>query len=373
MLLFGAGAGDQKPSPVAPPAPVKKVAAAVQKPPSAVLEHAAAPAVSSQPAYRRYVHPQAKAMAGIDLTRISSSPLGKKFAAQLDGLGVKQKASAEGMDFVSDIEKVVFSSPGEAGSKEGKSKLSEDAPFLVAMQGRFKIDKIRKSLVARKAARHIYQNAELWAPPQKETALAIVNSQVLLLGDVKSIRATLDAHAAGGVDEDENPVAERATELAAQYDLWLVSDASLEGFSGAAPVPQAEMLKGVDQFELGVSLRQGLKADISLHGRTPEETSQLGTMLAGLKALAALTTQDKKEPELAALLDKLKIGTEGERVIVSVQFSQKEIESAIATRLAAKPGQPVKATPVAAPAPTAPLVVKIYNAEGGDREFPLNR
>jgi len=122
--------------------------------------------VRSLATYRRYVHPQAKAMAGIDWTSISTSPLAKKLATQFDGLGIKKKASAEGMDFVSDIEKVVFSSPGEAGAKEGSMKLSEEAPFVVSMQGHFKIDAIRKSLMARKAKRMVQQNAEVWLPPK---------------------------------------------------------------------------------------------------------------------------------------------------------------------------------------------------------------
>ncbi len=337
-----------------------------------------APPTRSLPTYRRYVHPQAKAMAGVDWTRISASPLARKLATQFDGLGIKKKASAEGMDFVSDIEKVVFSSPGEAGAKEGTMRLSEEAPFVVSMQGHFKIDAIRKSLMARKATRMVQQNAELWLPPKGDTSLAIVNSQVMLLGDRKSIRAALDAYAAQVEpgDSEENPVANRAAELSSQYDIWLVSDASLEGFSNAAPGPQGEMLKGVDQFELGVSLRAGLKADVSLHGRTPEDTSKLGIMLAGLKGLLALSTEQKKDPDLTAMLDKLKIGTADDRVMISVEFSQKELDRGIDSMVAGRTGAKAKSKPepvakAPAPAPPPPMVVRIYNAEGGTREFSL--
>ena len=199
----------------------------------------------------------------------------------------------------------------------------------------------------------------------------------MLLGDRKSIRAALDAYAAQVEpgDSEENPVANRAAELATQYDVWLVSDASLEGFSNAVAAPQAEMLKGVDQFELGVSLRGGFKADISLHGRTPEDTSKLGMMLARPKGLLALSTEQKKDPDLTAMLDKLKIGTADDRVMISVQFSQKELERGIDSMVAGRTGVKAKTEPVAkvaAPAPPPPpMVVRIYNAEGGTREFSL--
>ena len=373
MLLFAGAAGSNVTTPA--PAPKK---AAPQKSPSVLdpAADAAAAAVPSQPAYRRYVHPQAKAMAGVDLARISASPLGKRLATQIDGLGLKQKALAEGMDFASDVEKVLFSSPGELGAKEGQTKLSGEAPFLVSMQGKFKIDRLRKSLMARKSTRQVYLNAEVWMPAKGDTGLAIVNSQVMLLGDRKSLHTVLDAHASGAdADPDEeNPVIKRAAELGSQYDVWLVSDASIEGLGAATPVPQAEMLNGIDQFELGISLRQGLKADVSLHGRTPEETSKLGTMLAGLKALMALSVQQKKEPELTAMLDKLNIGTSGERVMVSVQFSQKDLDRGIDSMMANTPGAKVAtAAKPAQIAPAGPLMVRIYNADGGDREFPLNR
>ena len=400
LLLLAAAAPAANTVP-APAAAAKRSQPQLQKPAAAEtaaprLEEAAAVApahLQSQPAYRRYVHPGAKAMAGIDLARIASSPLGKKLVGQMGGMGVKEKAAAEGLDFVSDIEKLVLSSPGEVGSKGGPATLSEEAPFVVAMQGKFKIDKIRKSLIARKATRLMHGDTEVWLPAKGDTSLAIVNSQLMLLGDRKSLRATLEAAAetaregAAPEDESEEPVRKRAGELAKMYDFWLVSDASFEGLSAAAPkVPQAEMLNGIDQIEVGVSFKQGLAADVSLHGRTPEETAKLGVMLAGVKALAALALQQKKQPELTDMLDKLKVGTSGERVMLSVKFSQKELDRGFASFTSPSGGNVVaKATtrakptitnepPVRLPSPPAPaLVVRIFNAEGGTREVPLSR
>ena len=366
--------------------PLKKAAE-----PAPVSAEAAAPGqLQSQPTYRRYVHPGAKAMAGIDFTHIAASPLGKKLAEQMNGFGVKEKATAEGLDFVSDIEKLVLSSPGEVGSKGGPATLSEEAPFVVAMQGKFKIDKIRKSLIARKATRLIHENAEVWLPAKGDTSLAIVNSQLILLGDRKSLRATLESAAAAqegdgaARDENEEPVRKRAGELARMYDFWLVSDASFDGLGAAAPnLPQAELLSGIDQLEVGVSFRQGLAADVSLHGRTPEETAKLGVMLAGVKALAALSMQQKKQPELTGMLDKLKVGTSGGRVMLSVKFSQKELDRGLAsfaggnltaTATGAKPTITNEPPVRLLPSPPAPaLMVRIFNAEGGTREIPLSR
>ena len=404
-LLFGAGAAAATP-PTTPPATTAPVSTAPLQRQPAANHGALSSSLTSVPTYRRYVHPGARAMAGIDWARITASPLGKQLAAQINAMGIDKMAAVEGMDFLSAIEKLVISSPGEAGAAEGSpARLSEDAPFVVAMQGRFKIEALRKSLLGRKATRVVHRDAEVWMPAKSDTALAIVNSQLMLIGDRKSLRATLDAQSEQE-GPAENRVVQRAHELAGQYDLWMVSELSPEGLAGqqqAQPV-QAEMLKGLDQFEFGVSLRQGLKADVSLLGRTPEDTSKLGTMLAGMKALAAMSLrqQANRDPDLPAMLDKLEIGTAEGRVMLSVAYSQKELDRGIESLLANRragggatrkgatkaqaPPQPrrpeveatttieaaVDAPVLAPPAPPKPLMVRIYNADGGTREFKLN-
>jgi len=396
MLLFGAGAAATAtmPSPAAPTstAPLQKSSAAGALPAS----------LTSLPTYRRYVHPQAKAMAGIDWARITTSPLGRKLAAQIDAMGLKMKAAAEGLDFVADIEKVVLSSPAEDGGGDGGAgaRLTEDAPFVISMQGHFKIDSLRKSLLGRKASHFIHQNAEVWIPPKGDTALAIINSQLMLIGDRKSLRATLDTQAEQN-GTPENAVLRRADELAGQYDLWMVSEASLDGLGAGVAEQQTEMLKGLDQLELGVSFREGFKADVSLKGRTPEDTSKLALTLAGMKALAAMSLrqqQKKTDPELAAMLDKLEIGTGDGRVMLSAAFNQQEVDRGVESFMASRdsggkqqakrggkagvpsaavqpeqlPAADAPASPLPPVRPPQPLMVRIYNADGGTREFKLN-
>lgn len=353
--------------------------------------------------YRRFVHPRAKAIAGIDLTRIQESAVGKLAVSQMESTGWKKKAAEAGLDFAADVERLVLSSPGESAS----ATLSEEAPFVAAMQGKFKIDKLRKGLAAKRAQRFLHQGAEVWTVAQSDVSLAIVNSQVMLVGDRQSLRAVLDAQSesAGAEpgeheqdqEENGNPVQRRAAELASTYDIWAVSEASMEwlakGGEAAGLPPGVDAFRNTDEFELGISFRQGFVTDVSFHGRTPADTARLASLLSGFKAMASLSVDPRKKPELGALLDKLKVGTSGERAVVSVSISRDEIETAIAAASSAKrkptqtaaapstPAQPqlVAAMPpppppaAAAPPPPPPFVVRIYNAEGGTREVPLKR
>ncbi|MCC6540267.1 MAG: hypothetical protein IT162_22160 [Bryobacterales bacterium] len=341
---------------------------------------AAAPKVSAQPMFQRFVHPEARALAGLDLKRLLTSPLGKMLGAQIEGTGWKQKASAQGLDFAADVERVIVSSPGDASGKQ--AALSEEAPFIASMQGKFQIEKLRKALIAKKAARLVHQGAEVWMPPKSEMAIAIVNSQLLVLGDRQSLRATLDAAYSPEIEGEDQPARLRAGELSAQYDLWISSEASLDGLKDSLG-EQGNMLAGVDQFELGVSLRAGLEADVNLHMKSQEDLNKLGMILSGAKAMMAMSARDKKQPELASLAEKIKVGTSGDRLVASLKFTEAEIARGMADAMGkpkkpaaavetASAAEPTAAAPApAAPKPPAPLVVRIFNAEGGTRESQL--
>ncbi len=347
-------------------------------PPPAAVAQPAASKVTAQPMFQRFVHPEARALAGLDLKRMLTSPLGKMLGAQLDSTGWKQKASAQGLDFAADVERVIVSSPGDPSAQ--KAALSEEAPFIASMQGKFQIEKLRKALMAKKAARLVHQGAEVWMPPKSEMALAIVNSQLLILGDRQSLRATLDAAYSPEVEGEDHPGRLRAAELSAQYDLWISSEASLDGLKDSLGA-QGGMLAGVDQFELGVSLRAGLEADVNLHMRSQEDLNKLGMILSGAKAMLAMSAREKKQAELASLADKIKVGTSGDRLVASLKFSEAEIAGGIADAMgkAKKPAAAAAASSAPAPEPPqqqpkpapAPLVVRVYNAEGGTIESPL--
>lgn len=340
----------------------------------------AVPKVTAQPMFQRFVHPDARALAGLDLKRMFTSPLGKMLGAQLDATGWKQKASAQGLDFAADVDRVIVSSPGELGDK--KAALSEEAPFIASMQGKFQVDKLRKAMLAKKAARLVHQGAEVWMPPKTEMAVAIINSQLLVLGDRQSLRATLDAAYSPEIEGETHPARLRAAELSSQYDLWISSEASLDGLKDSLGA-QGNMLAGVDQFELGVSLRAGLEADVNLHMRSQDDLNKLGMVLAGAKAMMAMSARDKKQPELASLAEKIKVGTSGDRLVASLKFTETEIARGIADAMG-KPKKPAATETAAAPSaagatpavpvPTpkpAPLVVRVFNAEGGTHESQL--
>lgn len=124
---------------------------------------------------------------------------------------------------------------------------------------------------------------------------------------------------------------------------------------------------------------------MNLHMRFQEDLNKLGVILAGAKAMMAMSAREKKQPELASLAEKIKAGTSGDRLVASLKFTEAEIargmadamgkpkKPAVEAAAAHEPGTSAAQAPVAAPKPPepAPLVVRIYNAEGGTRESRL--
>ncbi|MEZ5400464.1 MAG: hypothetical protein R2729_12400 [Bryobacteraceae bacterium] len=350
----------------------------------------ASASAQSHPAFWRYVHPDARSMFGLDLRKAKSSPLGQRVSQELQKFGVRQMATQQGFDFVTDVDQVLISSPG---GFEDASKGRNEVPMVIALSGRFSVPKLRKKFVSLGARRSLYKGAEIFQPKGKKTDLnaAIVNGSVMLLGDPESIRAAIGNHAGASLETAQSELFARASALSQLHDIWWVSEISpaslAAGISGAG-MPQAEMLRAVRAFEGGISLREGIALAMSL--RTADDTSAKQMELA-LQALLNLSLAGIKDdqPEAKEFLSRVRITAENSLVNAQVAYSTSEItmayEKAMKARMGIEPvtagggsesvlahGDPSEA-PIVAAAPPEKFVIRIFNAEGGTREVPLAR
>src|SRR5881396_3180794 len=80
----------------------------------------------------RFVHPNAKALIGIDVQRIRTSHPAQAMAAQWQSIVTAMPFTLPGMDLIKAIDRVVISSPGR-----NEKNLDEEAPLLIAVSGKF--------------------------------------------------------------------------------------------------------------------------------------------------------------------------------------------------------------------------------------------
>ncbi len=345
----------------------------------------------SMPSFWRYAHPGAKMYMGVDLTRIFSSPAGKAIQKEMDRAGFKKVAADQGMGFFPSVDRVLISTTGESVAAAGKGNAAKkQPPVVIAVQGKFDTAALRKDMLEKGAARFAYKSAEIFRRGKTNDMLvALVSSQVMLLGDGPSLKLAIDHHDSADPGATATTLMNRAVELDGLYDLWFASEVSpsdvAEGAAGAAG--PAQMFKDTEGFEGGISFKKGLGLDFAFHNKTGESASAMAT---ALNLMAKLGQPDKdKDPEAAEMFDRLKIAANGSDVMVSLAFEEKDVLAAIdKIKSSAGPGskrstptpvtlakgapapQPASEPVVIAPAAKpAPLKIRILNLEEGPREI----
>jgi len=337
---------------------------------------------TSHPTFWRYAHPEAKVLVGVEWHRLSGAALVDQIRKELPpGLNFRSVANVGDVEMLRDIERVFLSSPGAPKGKK------ETAKFVAAIQGKFDLAKVRQFIVKQGAAPAVHRGVALLISTRKndDQCMALVSPQVLLVGHRAAVEAALDHHAAASPLAQQTKLYQRAGELSAANDIWVVGTMSPADLAGS-DMPQAEMLKDVESFEASLSLQTGLGLQVSLNTKTGEGAQAIANTVRGILAVAAM--QGQSDPQAAEFLKKVKITSDPSRVSLAISLDQAELakgiksfraraETAEVARVDVRPklaGATIVNDGPAAPAPAEPLrpqVIRIFGAEGGPREIPF--
>jgi hypothetical protein len=342
----------------------------------------------SMPTFWRYSHPEAKALIGIEWSRILNSPIGQQVRQQMNEAGLPK---LEGMEFLDDVERVLISSPG---NQDGTP--DDQPPAVIAVQGRFDFDKLRAMAAAKMTGSSSYGSVEILEqrrPGETPLSLALVNPATILLGDSDSVTAAIDHQLAADPAVASDPLFRRATELAATNDLWIVASASPADFSSKGIQP-APFLNDIESIEAGLSLQQGLGLQLNL-GADSEESAR--NMAAGLQMMLGMFMASQgNRPGMPDLGEKLRVSADGSLVKVALSLDESELEQGF-TQLKASMMSPkgvesgdvdvraavrgsgewswassqTRPAQVQPASPQEKKVIRIYGLEEGAREVPF--
>ncbi|MCP5112306.1 MAG: hypothetical protein GY953_15890 [bacterium] len=334
-----------------------------------------APNSTSMPAVWRYAHPEATALVGIEWTRVLSSPVGQQIQAKVGETGF---SGTPGIEFLDDIDRIFISTPGAEGGAAG-----EQPPAVVAVQGRFDLDKVRGLAAAKMGETAVYRSVEILEEGEdrenkEPMSMALVSEQTILVGDGASVRAAIDNHVLADAEQMMRPLFVRAMNLASANDVWVVSEASPSQFSPGSS-EAAPFLEDVDSIEAGISLQEGLGLEMNLGTGSPEAAANLA---GGLQFIVGMMLAEQaKNPGMPNLSEKLTVETDDRLVRMALRLDQAELESAfqVATSQAAEtvvaesrePATPRWEEP--APETSKNRVITIIGMDEGPREIPFDR
>jgi len=324
----------------------------------------------------RYIQPNANLLINVNWKLIRQPHAGDKLQKKLLDATASMRA-IPGMEFLNDVDRVLVS--GRASGEE-----TADPEVLIAVGGHFDLAMLRKTLLTYGLKPQLFNSIQVYRPQGtngQSMAVVLLNAQTVLIGDPRSVFATLERQTFPLSASETNSMLARASELDANYDIWVLG----KGLNvlTADRMPDLFGLKelaGEERgFEAGVSVRSGLTSDIAMRFET-EEAAQ--SAVSKIQELLKMRAKEKGiEAVLADLEKKLKITAEGPVAKISLHMTAEELETATAT-LAKTPMRAATASlanpqPVIRIAPTPPKpekqVIRIEGLDDGPRVIPYQQ
>jgi hypothetical protein len=333
-------------------------------------------AVSAQtdPALLRFIPPNSKAIISVDWKALRATHIGILLREKY--VDADPASAIPGAEFLDDMDRVIISSPSRAHADE-----TSDPPMLVVVRGHFDLTKVRKVLADHGTRPQLFNSIQVFRPQGKNSrdmAFVLMDAQTILAGDAASIFASLERSANPAQAADSGPLLTRAAEMDSRYDLW----ALMSGLQTMGGDRLIGLLAGGGfqsdsrSFEAGVSLRNGLAADISWIFPSEPEARNMASEFS--KLMKAAIKDKVGGPAMLDIEKRLKVAAEGAAAKISLRMTPQEFEKN-AQLFASTRQQPavaaasVKPVAEAMPEPPklAPAMIRIEGLDEGPREIRL--
>jgi hypothetical protein len=287
-------------------------------------------------------------LVGIHLRQIVDSDFGKAVAAQLAGQSNGQLqglVAVSGFDPMRDLDEILIAAPAK-----------QNATPLLLLRGRFDAAKLAQLAAMGGMKGADYHGVQVLARAGQQggfSALAVLDPTLVVGGDEAGVRAFVDRR--GGLAE---AMKLQAAEAAKTDDIWMVLHAAPAAFApdAAGAGPAAEFLKSIQRASLGVKFGTDIVVSFRAVTHNPQEAENLVTALRLLTGLAAAS--QKEHPQVAELVKRLKLDTEGDAARLSLAIPEAEAETALRNAMA-KTQPPAAPSPSPAPAANDPNVVTL--------------
>jgi len=296
-------------------------------------------AFAVDPQLMNLVMPDAKILAGANMTTTISSPLGQFLLTKIASSGNAPQGVFGSLGFnpLQDVTEILAASPANQSQPGG----------LILARGTFPVDSITALVTSQGAGSKwqlsTYGGATLitltGTKAKVPIAVAFLGNSIAILGDLTSVKAAIDrSTAANSIDP---ALALTVNQLSGSEDEWLVSSASVASLlpsnvSAPSSGPLAQVLPVLQSIQ---SFNGGIKFgdNVALTGEITENSPQNATALNAVIKLAmimlgSVSSNNSGNQQLANLLQvlqQLQVTTDGANVNLALSIPESQIESLI--------------------------------------------
>ena len=317
------------------------------------LALAGAIAHATDPRLLSLVMPDARVAFGIDISRMRSSPFSQSVSSGIHEAEpeIRKLMEAAGFDPLRDLQELLIVSTGAP----------KDPPVLIIARGAFDLDKLRAFAQTAGSKVVTHQGIDILTDPEKKSGgFALLDNNLIVAGNLEQLRAAIERRARGGIILNPE-LATKIESLGSRYDAWLVSTAPLGPLASSLPqegmegLAQAGVLKGVEQFSMGIGLSYDLTLATEIVTRTDKDAGAIADAVQMILGMAQKKLQD--QPAAAEALKSLDFGVDGRSVHLAFTVPQAEVQKAIQSAWDARKPTVTVAAKQAAPAPQAEQVI----------------
>lgn len=295
------------------------------------------------------IMPDAKVVAGINVFAVRNSPFGMFVLKQTTGsaMDLQKFVEATGFNPQTDLDEILVatqSMPSTGTEAKTPSPAISGAPMtnpdmkgIMLARGHFNVEKI-SGVAKTEGKQNIqkYRDATLISDPKNpiSSAMAFVGDNIVVAGDLASVKAALDRRSLANTIEPE--LASKVTSLSSSQDAWAVSMIPFSSMgSGPSADPTIQGAFNGDLFKKITSTSGGIKfgpqilLSTEMVAADEKNASALGDVVRFLAGMASMNAGPSKGAPagVVALLQGLTVKAEGNVVNLTVTIPEEQLES----------------------------------------------
>ncbi len=299
-----------------------------------VLAAQVAAFAAADPGLLRLLMPDAKVVAGLQVTQTRNSMFGQFVLShmQVEDDSFKKFMAQTGFDPRKDVSEIMMASNWEQATPESR--------WLVVARGTFNLPTITAAALANGGTITSFQGVDIltYTPPAKpdgkpdvQSGIAFFDASNAAMGDLASVKAAIQRKQSNA--STTGKLAARVRELGAKNDFWFVTLVPISEFAGAMPDPnlssamKGNLLAGVHQASGGIRFGDTVTISGEAVTRSEKDALALVDVFKFVAGMVQLNRQnDKTVGQVATLLDTMDLKTKDNVMSMSLAIPEKQLE-----------------------------------------------
>jgi hypothetical protein len=288
---------------------------------------------AADPALLKLVMPDAKVIAGIQVSQTKNSLFGQYVLShmQIDDTGFKSFIAQTGFDPRRDVSEIMIASNWESNSAAGR--------WLVMARGSFDLGKIANAARGNGVTTSNFQGVNILvhssaAKPEVENAIAFFDGTSAVMGDLASVQGAIGRQKSAATPS--NQLLAKVNDLSSKNDFWFVTLVPVSEFAGAMPDPnlsgamKGNLLAAINEASGGIRFGDTVNISAEAITRSEKDAQALVDVVKFVAGMVQLNRQNNQAAgQVATLLDTLDCKATSNVTTVSLAIPELQLEQMI--------------------------------------------